>query len=169
MCVWGTVCKDVVLSYWELIFFIFESGILVTSSFSNIKYVKYDKNECQILNLNVKDSLEDITPAEELCLDSNKGRSVLESFQGGTATVSGPARNTDFLIQGTLLHYYYTGNTIRYLYCYVYCQIYHAVSGNTLTDPEPPDDQTIQWVLLNMAEGVDGLRWKDCLTRLKKA
>lgn len=88
--------------------------------------------------------LEDITSAEELSLDSNKGRSVLESFQEGTATVSGPARNTDFFIQGTLLDYYYTGNTIRYLYCYVYCQIYHAVSGDTLTDPKPPDDQTIQ-------------------------
>lgn len=51
--------------------------------------------------------LEDITSAEELSLDSNKGRSVLESFQGRTAT----ARNTDFLIEETLLHYY-TGNTI---------------------------------------------------------
>ncbi|XP_048058136.1 uncharacterized protein LOC125275333 isoform X2 [Megalobrama amblycephala] len=55
---------------------------------------------------------QDFTTAEELALDLNKGRPVIEGIQGGTATDSGPARDTGLLLQ---------------------------VAGNTLTLLEPPD------------------------------
>ncbi|XP_042619684.1 uncharacterized protein LOC109089446 isoform X2 [Cyprinus carpio] len=55
---------------------------------------------------------QDFTTAEELALDLNKGKPVIEGIQGGTATDSGPARDTGLFIQ---------------------------VDGNTLTLLEPPD------------------------------
>ncbi|XDV28108.1 hypothetical protein PO909_031494, partial [Leuciscus waleckii] len=55
---------------------------------------------------------QDFTPAEELALDLNKGKPVIEGIQGGTATDSGPARETGLFIQ---------------------------LAGNTLTLLEPPD------------------------------
>ncbi|KAM9500933.1 uncharacterized protein Hap1MRO34_006915 isoform 1-T1 [Clarias gariepinus] len=55
---------------------------------------------------------QDFTPAEELALDLNKGKPVIEGIQGGTATDSGPARDTGLFIQ---------------------------LAGNTLTLLDPPD------------------------------
>lgn len=53
--------------------------------------------------------------------------------------------------------------TVRYT---MQCLVTHWQSRSLkMTRP----DQMIQWVLLNMAEGVDSLRWKDGLNRLKKA
>lgn len=54
---------------------------------------------------------QDFTTAEEL----NKGKPVMEGIQGGTDTDSGPARETDLFKQGTLLSYYCTWKTIKYL------------------------------------------------------
>ncbi|XP_051968774.1 pro-neuregulin-3, membrane-bound isoform-like isoform X3 [Xyrauchen texanus] len=47
----------------------------------------------------------EFTPAEELALDINKGRPVLEGIQGGTATDSVPPMETSPFIHGTLFHY----------------------------------------------------------------
>ena len=44
----------------------------------------------------------DFTPAEELALDLNQGRPVMEGIQGGTATDSVPPTETALFIQGTL-------------------------------------------------------------------
>lgn len=58
---------------------------------------------------------QDLTTAEELALELNKGKPVMEGTQWGTATDSGPARETGLFIQGTLLPYYCTWKTIKYL------------------------------------------------------
>ncbi|KAK2896335.1 hypothetical protein Q8A67_010823 [Cirrhinus molitorella] len=55
---------------------------------------------------------QDFTAAEELALELNKGKPVIEGIQGGTATDSGLSRETGLFIQ---------------------------VSGNALTLVEPPD------------------------------
>lgn len=59
---------------------------------------------------------QDFTTAEELALDLNKGKPVIEGIQGGTATDSGPARDTGLLIQGTLLPYYCTWKILKSIY-----------------------------------------------------
>lgn len=59
---------------------------------------------------------QDFTTAEELALDLNKGKPVIEGIQGGTATASGPARDTGLLIQGTLLPYYCTWKILKSIY-----------------------------------------------------
>ncbi len=56
------------------------------------------------------------TTAEELALDLNKGKPVIEGIQGGTATDSGPARDTGLFIQGTLLPYYCTWKILKSIY-----------------------------------------------------
>ena len=43
----------------------------------------------------------DFTPAEEMALDSNQERPVMEGIQGGTATGSVPPAETALFIQGT--------------------------------------------------------------------
>ncbi|XP_077060455.1 uncharacterized protein LOC143712138 [Siphateles boraxobius] len=55
---------------------------------------------------------QDFTTAEELALDLNKGKPVIEGIQGGTSTDSGPASDTGLFIQ---------------------------MAGSTLTLLEPPD------------------------------
>ncbi len=59
---------------------------------------------------------QDFTTAEELALDLNKGKPVIEGIQGGTATDSGPARDTGLFIQGTLLPYYCTWKILKSIY-----------------------------------------------------
>ncbi len=59
---------------------------------------------------------QDFPTAEELALDLNKGKPVIEGIQGGTATDSGPARVTGLFIQGTLLPYYCTWKILKSIY-----------------------------------------------------
>lgn len=59
---------------------------------------------------------QDFTPAEELALDLNKGKPVIEGIQGGTATDSGPARDTGLFIQCTLLPYYCAWKILKSIY-----------------------------------------------------
>ena len=49
----------------------------------------------------------EFTPAEEVALDLNKGRPIIEGIQGGTSTDSVPPTESAHFIQGRL-HYSYT-------------------------------------------------------------
>ena len=82
---------------------------------------------------------QDLTPAEELALDLNKGRPVMEGIQGGTVTDSVPATETVCFIQGTYCST--THNEINILHCLTLDFL--AVSGNTLTLLDPPEDDPV--------------------------